>query len=46
LVASVLDRIRLVQTVDCLVGPRPGEKVFPGEGSLVNLATVVMLRAT
>jgi hypothetical protein len=45
-VASVLDRIRLVQTVDRLAGPRPGEKVFTGEGSLVNLATVVMLRAT
>ena len=44
--ASVLYRIRLVQTVDRLVDPRPGEKVFPGEGSLVNLATVVMLRAT
>ena len=27
LVASVLDRIRLVETVDRLVGPRPGEKV-------------------
>ncbi len=42
----MLDRIRLVQTVDRLVGPRPREKVFTGEGSLVNLATVVMLRAT
>jgi transposase len=30
LVASVLDRIRLVQTVDRLVGPRPGEKVSTG----------------
>jgi hypothetical protein len=27
LVASVLDRIRLVESVDRLVGPRPGEKV-------------------
>jgi hypothetical protein len=27
LVASVLDRIRLVETVDRLVGPRPGKKV-------------------
>ncbi len=30
LVASVLDRIRLVETVDRLVGPRPGEKVSTG----------------
>ena len=30
LVASVLDRIRLVQTVNRLVGPRPGEKVSTG----------------
>jgi len=30
LVASVLDRIRLVQSVDRLVGPRPGEKVSTG----------------
>jgi len=30
LVTSVLDRIRLVQTVDRLVGPRPGEKVATG----------------
>jgi len=30
LVASVLDRIQLVQTVDRLVGPRPGEKVSTG----------------
>ena len=30
LVASVLDRIRLVKTVDRLVGPRPGEKVSTG----------------
>jgi len=30
LVASVLGRIRLVQTVDRLVGPRPGEKVSTG----------------
>jgi hypothetical protein len=30
LVASVLDRIRLVETVDRLVGPRPGEKVATG----------------
>lgn len=30
LVASVLDRIRLVQTVDRLVGPRAGEKVSTG----------------
>jgi hypothetical protein len=30
LVASVLDRIRLVETVDRLVGPRPGEKVSSG----------------
>jgi hypothetical protein len=30
LVASALDRIRLVQTVDRLVGPRPGEKVPTG----------------
>ena len=30
LVASVLDRIRLVQTVDRLVGPRPEEKVSTG----------------
>jgi len=30
LVASVLGRIRLVQSVDRLVGPRPGEKVSTG----------------
>ena len=30
LVASVLDRIRLVESVDRLVGPRPGEKVSTG----------------
>ena len=30
LVASVLDRIRLVETVDRLVGPRPGEEVSTG----------------
>jgi len=30
LVASALGRIRLVQTVDRLVGPRPGEKVSTG----------------
>ena len=30
LVASALDRIRLAQTVDRLVGPRPGEKVSTG----------------
>jgi hypothetical protein len=30
LVASVLDRIRLVETVDRLVGPRLGEKVSTG----------------
>jgi len=30
LVASALDSIRLVQTVDRLVGPRPGEKVSTG----------------
>jgi hypothetical protein len=30
LVASVRDRIRLVKTVDRLVGPRPGEKVSIG----------------
>ena len=30
LVASVLDRIRLVQSVGRLVGPRPGEKVPTG----------------
>jgi hypothetical protein len=30
LVARVLDRIRLVETVDRLVGPRPGEKVSTG----------------
>jgi hypothetical protein len=30
LVASVLGRIRLVETVDRLVGPRPGEKVSTG----------------
>jgi hypothetical protein len=30
LVASALDRIRLAQTVDRLVGPRPGEKVPTG----------------
>jgi len=30
LVASVLDRIRFVETVDRLVGPRPGEKVSTG----------------
>jgi transposase len=30
LVASVLDRIRLVETVDRLVGPRSGEKVSTG----------------
>jgi hypothetical protein len=30
LVASVLDRIRLVETVDRLVGPRPGEKISTG----------------
>ena len=30
LVASVLDRIWLVETVDRLVGPRPGEKVSTG----------------
>jgi hypothetical protein len=29
LVASVLDRIRLVETVDRLVGPRPGERSPP-----------------
>jgi hypothetical protein len=30
LVASVLDRIRLVESVGRLVGPRPGEKVSTG----------------
>jgi hypothetical protein len=30
LVASVLGRIRLAETVDRLVGPRPGEKVSTG----------------
>jgi len=30
LVASVPDRIRLVESVDRLVGPRPGEKVSAG----------------
>ncbi len=30
LVASVRDRIRPVETVDRLVGPRPGEKVSTG----------------
>jgi len=30
LVASVLDRIRLVESVDRLVGPKPGEKVSTG----------------
>ena len=30
LVAGVLDRIRLVESVDRLVGPRPGEKVSTG----------------
>ena len=30
LVASALDRIRLVESVDRLVGPRPGEKVSTG----------------
>jgi hypothetical protein len=30
LVASALDRIRPVETVDRLVGPRPGEKVSTG----------------
>jgi len=30
LVSSVLGRIRLVQSVDRLVGPRPGEKVSTG----------------
>jgi hypothetical protein len=30
LVASVLDRIRLVETVDRLVGPRPGKRSPPG----------------
>ena len=30
LVASVLGRIRLVESVDRLVGPRPGEKVSTG----------------
>ena len=30
LVASVLDRIQLVETVDRLVGPIPGEKVPTG----------------
>ncbi len=30
LVASILDQIELVQTVDQFVGPRPGEKVSTG----------------
>jgi hypothetical protein len=30
LLASVRDRIRLVETLDRLVGPRPGEKVSTG----------------
>ncbi len=30
LVASILDQIGLVQTVDRFVGPRPGEKVSTG----------------
>jgi len=30
LVAGVPDRIRLVESVDRLVGPRPGEKVSTG----------------
>ena len=30
LVASALDRIRLVESVNRLVGPRPGEKVSTG----------------
>ena len=30
LVAGVLDRIRLVESVDRLVGPRPWEKVSTG----------------
>ncbi|GIW36312.1 MAG: hypothetical protein KatS3mg073_0457 [Meiothermus sp.] len=30
LVASILDQIDLVQTVDRFVGPRPGEKVSTG----------------
>ncbi|RTI35066.1 DUF4277 domain-containing protein, partial [Thermus scotoductus] len=30
LVASIVDQIGLVQTVDRFVGPRPGEKVSTG----------------
>jgi len=47
---NVLERlIREVKRRTRVVGVFPGEvkrRSFPGEGSLVNLATVVMLRAT